>query len=62
MIVTPHDFHRLTNLISNGPIINLEGKSGVALVIELLGRAYFSEHIRYLDSVANFRPLSQATH
>ena len=37
--VTPHNFHQMTDLRSHKPTINLEGKSGIQLGIDLLGRA-----------------------
>lgn len=58
MIVTPHNFHRITDLRSHGPIINLEGKSGVELGIDLLGRSYSTKYVRYFDLKANFKPFS----
>ena len=38
MTVTPHDFHHMIGLRSNGAIIKLEGKSSMQLDIVLLGR------------------------
>ena len=38
MIVTPHDFHCMTNLRCDRALINLEGKLGTQLGIDLLRR------------------------
>ena len=61
MTVTSHDFHRMTSLRSNGPIIDLEGESGIQLGIDLLGCRYSSERIHYFDLETNYKPLSKAT-
>ena len=46
--MTPYDFHRMSDLRSHGPIINLEDEPGIQFGIDLLGHAHFSEHIRYI--------------
>ena len=56
--MTPHDFHQMISLRSHRPIINLEGESGIQVGIDLLGLAYFSEHVRYYDLEVDFKPLS----
>ncbi|KAK9991437.1 hypothetical protein SO802_026422 [Lithocarpus litseifolius] len=58
--VTLHDFHRMTGLRSYGPIINLEAELGIQLGIDLLGRAYPNERIRYFDLEKDYKPYSQA--
>ena len=58
--MTPHDFHRMTDLRADGSIINLEGESGVQLDVDLLGRRYLSECVRYFDLETDYKPLSQA--
>ena len=60
MMVTPHNFHRMTNLRLDGPIINLQSELGIQLGINLLGHKYLSEHIRYFDLERDYMPLSQA--
>jgi len=47
--VTRHDFHRMTDLRSHRPIIDLKGESSIQLGMELLGSAYFSEYVHYFD-------------
>lgn len=59
--MTSHDFHWMNGLRSHGSIINLEGELGIQLGIDLLGRAYPSEHIRYFDLERDYKPHSQAT-
>ena len=55
--MTPHEFHRMTDLRCNGPIIGLVGVSGPALSIELLGHQYTTELVHYFDLEVNFRYL-----
>ena len=57
--MTPHDFHRMTDLRADGSIINLEGESGVQLGVDLLGHRYLSGHIHYFDLERDYRSLSQ---
>ena len=54
--MTPHDFHRMTSLRCDGTIINLEGKSGVQLGIELLGWKYMMNTIHYFDIEIDYKP------
>ena len=61
MTVTSRDFHCMTNLRCDGAIINLEGESGTRLVIDLLGRRYYSDTICYLDIEADYWPLHEET-
>ena len=56
MIVTPWDFHHMTSLRCDGNTINLEGESGIMLAINLLGRSYSSNMIRYFDIKADYQP------
>lgn len=58
MTVTPHDFHQMTNLRFDGPIINLESDLGIQLGINLLGQKYLSKHICYFDLERDYMPLS----
>lgn len=59
MIITPHDFHRMTSLRCDRALINLEGESGTQLGINLLGRKYTTDTIRYLDIEADYMLLPQ---
>ena len=61
MTMTPHDFHWMTDLWSDGLIINLENESSIQLGIDLLGCAYTTKHIHYFDLKRDYKPLSQAT-
>ena len=51
----------MTGLRSNGPNIDFEGKLGIQLGIDLLGRRYSSECVRYFDLEMDYRPFYQAT-
>ena len=57
MIVTPHDFHHMIGLRCNGALINLEGKSGTQLGIDLLERRYNPDTIHYFDIEMDYKPL-----
>ena len=57
MIMTPYDFHRMTGLRCDGALINLEGKSGTQLGIDLLERRYTIKKICYFDIKTDYRPL-----
>lgn len=57
-MVTLHNFYWMTGLRSDGPVIDLEGESGILLCIDLLGRRYLSECVRYFDLETDYRPLS----
>ena len=48
MTVTPHDFHHMIGLRCDRALINLEGKSGTQLGIDLLGRRYNTNTIHFL--------------
>ena len=61
IIVIPSDFHRMTSLRCDDTIINLEGKLGTRLVIDLLGRRYSLDTICYFDIKADYQPLPQET-
>ena len=61
MTVTLHDFYQMTGLRFDGPIVDLEGELGIQLDIDLLGRRYLSECVRYFDLETDYKPLSQAT-
>jgi len=58
MIVTPFDFHCMTDLRCDGALINLGGESGIQLGIDLLGRRYTTKMIRYFDIEVDYMPLS----
>jgi len=51
----------MTGLKCDGDIINLEGKSGTRLAINLLERSYSTDMIHYFDIKADYRPLPQET-
>jgi len=59
-MVTPHDFHQMIGLRFDGPLIDLEGESGIQLGVNLLGCRYSNESICYLDLEADYKPCSQA--
>ena len=61
MMVTPDNFYRMTSLNFEGAIINLDDVSGVQLGIDILGRKYSIETIRYFDLVSDYMLLSQRT-
>ena len=58
MTVTPYNFYCLTGLSFEGAIISLDGVSGVQLGIDMLGRKYSNETIRYFDLVLDYMFLS----
>ena len=60
-MVTPDNFYRMTSLNFEGAIINLDGVSGVQLGIDILGRKYSIETIRYFDLVSDYMLLPQRT-
>lgn len=51
MTVTPYDFYCMTSLSFKGAIISLDGVSGIQLGLDMLGRKYSIETIRYFDLV-----------
>ena len=57
MTVTPHDFHHMTSLRCDDAVINLKGESGTQLAIDLLGRRYSTDTIRYYNIEVDYRPL-----
>lgn len=61
MTMTPYDFYRMTNFSFEGAIISLDGMSGVKLGIDILGRKYSIETIRYFDLVSDYMFLPQRT-
>ena len=61
MMVPPYDFDRMTNLSFKGAIINLDGMSGIQLGLDMLGRKYPTETIRYFDLMSNYMLLQQRT-
>ena len=54
MMVTPYDFYCMTGLGFKGAIISLDGVSGMQLGIDMLGRKYSTETIRYFDLVLDY--------
>ena len=61
MTVTPFDFFCMTDLNFEGAIISLDGVSGMQLGINMLGRKYSTETIRYFDLVLDYMFLPQRT-
>ena len=61
MTVTPYDFFRMIGLSFEGAIISLDGVSGIQLGLDMLGRKYSTETIRYFDLVSNYMLLPQRT-
>ena len=61
MTITPYDFHHMTGLRFDGVLISLEDESGIRLGIDLLGRRYATETIRYIDLEADFMHHPQGT-
>ena len=61
MTVTPYNFYRLTSLSFEGAIISLDGVSGIQLGLNMLGRKYSTETIRYFDLVLDYMLLPQRT-
>ena len=59
--VTPYDFYCMISLSFEGAIISLDGTSGVQLSIDMLGRKYCTETIRYFDLVSDYMFLPQRT-
>ena len=59
--VTPYDFYRMTGLSFEVAIINLDGVSGIKLGLDMLGRKYSTETIRYFDLVLDYMLLPQRT-
>ncbi|KAL0008509.1 hypothetical protein SO802_010011 [Lithocarpus litseifolius] len=63
MIVTPNDFYRKTGLSLEGDIISLDGVSSMQLGIDMSGRKYSTETIRYFDLVwyhsSKYQPSSE---
>ena len=57
MTVTPYDFYRMTGLSYEGSIINLDGVLGIQLGLDMLGRKYSIETIRYFDLVSDYMHL-----
>ena len=61
MTITPHYFHYMTGLRFDGVSISLEGDSSTQLGLELFGRRYATETIRYIDLEADFMCRPQVT-
>ena len=61
MTMTPHDFHRMIGLRCDRALINLKGKSGTRLGIDLLGRRQTTNVIRYFNIEMDYKLLSQVT-
>ena len=61
MTVTPYDFYHMTSLSFKRAIISLDGVSGIQLGLDMLGRKYSTETIRYFDLVLNYMLLPQRT-
>ena len=54
MTITPYDFHLRIGLRFDGVLISLEDESSVRLGVNLLGKRYATEAIRYTDLKADF--------
>ena len=54
MIITPHDFHRMTGLQFDKVLISLEDESGTQLGAKLLRWRYAIEMIRYTNLEVDF--------
>ena len=52
--MTPYDFYRMTDLSFKVAIINLDGVSGIKLGLDMLGRKYSTETIRYFNLVSDY--------
>ena len=59
--ITPHGFHRMTDLRCDRTLINLEGELGTQLGIDLLRMRYTIEKISYFHIEADYRPFPQVT-
>ena len=58
MTMTPYDFYHMTGLSFEEAIIWLDGVSGIQLDLNMLGRKYSAETIRYFDLVSDYMFLS----
>ena len=61
MTVTPYNFYRMIGLSFEGAIINFDGTSSILLGLNMLGRKYSTETIRYFDLVSDYMLLPQRT-
>ena len=61
IMVTPYEFYHMTSLSFERAIISLDGMSGIQLGIDMLGRKYSTETIRYFDLVSDYMFLPQRT-
>lgn len=61
MIVTPYNFHHMTDLRCDGALINLKSESGVQLGIDFLKRWYSSDTFHYFDIEPDYRVLPKET-
>ena len=59
--MTPYDFYHMTGLSFEVAIINLDGVLGIKLGLDMLGRKYSTETIRYFDLVLDYMLLPQRT-
>ncbi|XP_030964283.1 protein MAIN-LIKE 1-like [Quercus lobata] len=59
MTVTPYDFYHMTGLRLKGATISLDDVSGIQLGLNMLGRKYSTETIRYSDLVSDYMLLPQ---
>ena len=57
-MMTPYDFYHMTGLSFEEAIISLDGVSGIQLGLNMLGRKYSTETIRYFDLVSDYMFLS----
>ncbi|KAL0015416.1 hypothetical protein SO802_002485 [Lithocarpus litseifolius] len=61
MTVTPYDFYCMIGLSFEGAIISLDNVLGIQLGLNMLGRKYSIETIRYFDLVSDYMLLPQRT-
>ena len=54
MTIIHHDFHHMISLQVDRALINLEVEPGTRLGLELLGRRYSAEMIRYTNLEVDF--------
>ena len=54
MTVTPYNFYCMIGLSFKGAIINFDGTSSILLGLNMLGRKYSTETIRYFDLVSDY--------
>ena len=61
MMVTPYDFYHMIGLSFEGAIISLDSVSSIQRGLDMLGRKYSIETIRYFNLVSYYIFLPQKT-